>query len=67
MLFEPLPLNTEFSSDSDSGVLDEVIDDLLHHTAPEETANILDFINTWHPEDSFSAEEMVGEQLGLLL
>lgn len=67
MLFEPPPLNTEFSCDSDSGVLDEAIDDLFHCTAPEETANILDFINTWHPEDSFSAEEMVGEQLGLLL
>jgi len=66
MAIEPIPLSSQVS-ESDSEVLDEVVDELFLHEAPEENDNILDFVNTWNP-NSFAEEEIVDDtQLGLLL
>lgn len=68
MVIEPLPLYSS-SSDSDSEVLDEVVDDLFLHAPAEENDDIMDFVKTWNPIDSFdAAEEIVDDlQLGVLL
>jgi hypothetical protein len=68
MMIEPLSLHSNIS-DSDSEVLDEVVDDLFLHAPAEENDDIMDFVKTWNPVDSFdTAEEIVDDlQLGVLL
>jgi hypothetical protein len=67
MSIEPFPYSAQVS-ESGSEVLDEVVDELFLHEAPEENDNILDFVNTWNPY-SFPEEEEIEDdlQLGLLL
>lgn len=68
MAIEPIPLQAVSDSDSStsSEVLDEVVDELFLHEAPEENDNILDFVNTWIPNEN---EEQIEDdlQLGMLL
>jgi hypothetical protein len=68
MSLEPIPLNAQVS-DSDSEVLDEVVDELFLHEAPEENDNILDFVNTWNPHSVELLDVNIPDdvQLGLLL
>ena len=65
---DPLPLSSRVS-DSDSEVLDEVVDELFLHEPPEENDNILDFVNTWNPNPEVMLDEDIQDdvQLGLLL
>jgi len=65
---EPIPFcPNNVSSDSDSEVLDEVVDELFLHESAEENDDILDFVNTWNPE-AFEEQKIEDDiQLGIML
>lgn len=68
MAIEPIPYSAQVSESEGSEVLDEVVDELFLHEAPEEEDTIIDFVNTWNPE-TFKTEEEIQDdlQLGMLL